>query len=62
MEPVSGFRRSGGNLTGARGESRTVEVVLFDLIVPAVGHVFPCTQTGGMKEISGAALVPGSLS
>lgn len=45
-----GFKWSGVNLTGARGESRTVEVVLLDFIVPAVRYIFPCTQTGQIKE------------
>lgn len=32
------------NLTSARGESRTIEIVLFDFIIPAVGHFLPCTN------------------
>lgn len=43
-------RRSDGILTCARGESRMVKVVLFDLIIPAVGHILPCTRAGDMKE------------
>lgn len=31
------------NLTGARGETGTVEVVLFHFIIPAVCHILTCT-------------------
>lgn len=34
------------NLTSARGESRAIEVVLFYFIIPAIGHILPCTYTG----------------